>query len=153
MLRMKQPLDLVVIQGKFIYLAGSMGKVDWQSEVYKKLVMKSLSSEWTVLNPRPDQKALEVKAYASWEYNCVIASDIIGFWFAAKDRPDMGLFDLGRWSVYEKPMIVGIEKGYAFEERIKCDLAVSCPELTVLKSIEAVADAIAVKAKEIDRGA
>jgi hypothetical protein len=147
LIRLYQPLDIVMVRSKYVYLAGSMGKNDWQSELYQKLVARSLPMGWDVISPRPVAKPLEVRSYAVWEYNCIIASSIIAFWFSKNDKPDMGLFDLGRWSSYDKPLIIGIEKGYKFKERIEVDLLYSSPGLAVLDSLDKVADEIGEQVK------
>lgn len=149
MMRMFQPLDTVHAGSHYIFLAGSMGKKDWQSEFYLKLIGKSPPSGWHVLNPRPVTKPLEVAPYVKWEFNCMISSSIIAFWFPKSDRPDFGLFHLGRWTSYDKPIFVGVEKGFALENEVKTELECSSQEIAICHSLETLVDQVFKKAKEI----
>ena len=117
-----------------IFLAGGITNCyDWQSS-FINLLQESHES-WRlhsqtlrVLNPRrpvfPDNRdKVEVEKQIAWEFAGLIEADVIVFFFP--EGPSVcpiALFELGRWSVSDKPVLVCAEQGYEREQDIELQM-------------------------------
>jgi hypothetical protein len=105
-----------------VFLAGGIsGCPYWQSELAHLLVM----TNYAVLNPRrkefkntPEFAELQIR----WEFEHLRKADVISFWFCKESIQPIALFELGVWSVSEKPIVIGVERGYPRELDVRVQM-------------------------------
>ena len=146
MIRMIQANERLSKRSKLLYLAGPVCQIDWQSELYKLLIDKRMPGGWDVLNPRPEKKMKNIEKIVNWQYNSQIFSDMLSFWFPKDQDPHCSMFDLGRWTAYEKPIFVAVENGFKYKEIIAQNLSNTNKELEISNSLEMLAEQIVKKA-------
>jgi len=127
-----------------IYLGGGInGCADWRKELIKKL--KDLSI--TIYNPRRknfpigDPEAIEQQI--SWEYNHLLNSDVLVFWFAGGSPNSTALYQLGRWgNCNDRPLFIGIDPLYDRRENIIIETALSRHEIDIVESLDDLSEQI-----------
>ncbi len=119
MIVIKPPASLNNIQGKSVFLAGSieMGKaIDWQSYVENELI----DTDITVLNPRrndwdsswrQDINNKQFREQVEWELEAQEKADIIAMYFAPETKAPISLLELGLFASSGK-MIVCCPDGF-----------------------------------------
>jgi hypothetical protein len=123
-----------------LFLAGGIsGCPDWQREMVSLLA----PLEITVLNPRrarwtllDDEAAVE---QIEWEHRHLEQATALLFWFPAETLCPIALFELGSWSRSRKPLFVGTHERYARRLDIDVQLRLARPEITVVRSLDALA--------------
>ena len=122
-----------------VFLAGGIsGCPDWQKEIARLLVM----TNYAVLNPRrkdfkngPEAAELQIR----WEFEYLRKADIISFWFCKESLQPIALYELGAWSMTNKPVIVGVEKGYARALDVVIQTALVRPSIRIVGTLEDLA--------------
>lgn len=116
-----------------LFLAGGIsGCPDWQS-----LVMNTVLVRYPIdlLNPRrvsfnvgdPAAAPAQIK----WEFDHLRRADGILFWFCKETIQPIALFELGAWSMTNKPLFVGADPDYPRLFDIQQQLPLARPELSV----------------------
>jgi hypothetical protein len=125
-----------------VFLAGGItGCPDWQQEI-RELIGDSM----VIINPRradfpmDDPSAAEVQI--RWEHEHLRVADKILFWFPAATLCPITLYELGAWTMTNKPIAVGIEPGYVREQDVRIQTRLTRPEVPILSTLWALADAI-----------
>lgn len=132
--------------GDSIFLAGGItGCPDWQGELYGML--------WgidplVVINPRrrdfpiddPEAADFQIK----WEFRHLRRVDRIAFWFPKENRAGcpITLYELGAWSMTDKPLVVGVEPGYEREADVRIQTELVRPEIAIVHTLEDLAKGI-----------
>jgi hypothetical protein len=123
-----------------VFLAGGItGCVDWQAELRRLLEPTSL----VLINPRrgsydfADPELAE--AQIAWEHRHLRRATAISFWFAAETLQPISLYELGSWSMTEKPLFVGVDPAYARRRDVIIQTRLARPEVVVVDSLEALA--------------
>ena len=109
-----------------IFLAGGItGCPDWQASAVERL--RDLYASWPfvhdedlqILNPRrpvwPEDfpQDGEARKQIAWEASALDSADVILFWFPGGHQVQpIALFELGRWSYTQKPVLVGAAPQY-----------------------------------------
>lgn len=96
-----------------IFLAGGItGCPKWQDEVTRTLV----DTDLIVLNPRRENFPINDPSAAeqqiTWEYNHLRIAHMILFWFPKETVCPIVLYELGAWSMKNKPIFVGVHPQY-----------------------------------------
>src|SRR5271157_4136893 len=96
-----------------IFLAGSItGASDWQSRLAGLLKEESL----VIFNPRrknfPIDDASMAEAQISWEHRHLRKADAVSFWFSKETLSPITQYELGAWSMTQKPIFVGVDPDY-----------------------------------------
>jgi len=131
------PNEITDDGNKSIFLAGGITDCpDWQTEMKERLSDVSL----TVLNPRrkdfpindPDASLKQI----TWEHNALKAADYILFWFCKATMCPIVLYELGAWSMTQKPIFVGVEPGYQRTQDVRIQTNLARPEVPIVNNLE-----------------
>jgi hypothetical protein len=123
-----------------IFLAGGITDCpDWQQEMKDLLAGTSL----TLLNPRrkdfpigdPDAAYEQIK----WEFTALRAADTILFWFPKETLCPIVLYELGAWSMTDKPIFVGTDIEYSRRQDVLIQTLLVRPEVVIWESLEKLA--------------
>ncbi len=128
---------------KSVFFAGGItGCGDWQQEMRGLLGESAL----VMVNPRRgaydfgDPKAAEFQI--DWEFRHLRAVSAILFWFAAEQIQPISLYELGAWSMTDKPMFVGVHPTYQRRQDVIIQTRLVRPEIEVVDSLEALAQRV-----------
>jgi hypothetical protein len=99
--------------GPSVFLAGTItGSTDWQAEVVRFLRDEDVA----LLNPRranfPIGDSKAAPEQIAWEHRHLRKADAILFWFAPETMGPIVLYELGAWSMTQKPLFVGAHPEY-----------------------------------------
>lgn len=129
--------------GKSIFLAGGItGCPDWQQEMRTLLQDTNL----TLLNPRrkdfPIDDPTAVEGQIKWEYNHLRAASAILFWFPKETICPIVLYELGAWSMTDKPIFVGVHPKYSRRQDVIIQTLLYRPEVMVRGSLAGLSNAV-----------
>lgn len=126
-----------------LFLAGGItGCPDWQSELAELLRESSL----TVFNPRRanfpihDQNA--ALGQITWEHRALRRADAVAFWFPCETLCPIVLYELGAWSMTDKPIFVGVHPRYERKQDVLIQTELVRPSVHVTFSLEHLAKQI-----------
>lgn len=126
-----------------VFLAGGItGCPDWQAQMAAFLTGHGV----TLLNPRranfpigdPDAAREQIE----WEHTHLRRADAIVFWFCAAQIQPIALYELGAWSMTQKPMTVGVEPGYEREQDVRIQTELARSDVEIVDSLRALAKAV-----------
>lgn len=119
-----------------LFLAGGITNCpDWQQEMRELLADTTL----TLLNPRRanfpigDPSAAQVQI--EWEFDMLRAADGIMFWFPQETICPIVLYELGAWSMSDKPIFVGVHPSYERRQDVEIQTKLVRPEVEIAYSI------------------
>ena len=119
-----------------LFLAGGItGCPDWQS-----VMIDGLKDVYglTIYNPRRaffDPAATE--AQITWEFNHLAMADAVVFWFSRGTLNPIVLLEFGLWGLSNnRPIFIGIDKGYEREQDISIQTALARPELQIYDDLD-----------------
>jgi hypothetical protein len=125
---------------KSLFLAGGIsGCPDWQADVVRMLAETNL----VLLNPRrkdfpmddPSQADFQIK----WEHAHLRKASAVLFWFPCETLCPITLYELGAWSMTEKPLFVGIHPNYARRQDVEVQTQLARPEIGIAYSLQELA--------------
>jgi hypothetical protein len=129
--------------GPSLFLAGGItGCPDWQA------TMRALLADgpYTLLNPRraafPIHDPTAAEAQIAWEHAHLRKADAILFWFAAEQLQPIALYELGAWSMTQKPLFVGVHPDYARRQDVEIQTRLTRPEVIVAHTLESLAQQV-----------
>lgn len=136
------PSPLPPVTARALFLAGGItGCPDWQR--HANHLVHRLDPTIHVLNPRradfpigdPDAAEEQIR----WEHRALHHAWAILFWFPAENQAGcpIALYELGAWSMTDKPIAVGVEPGYVREQDVRIQTDLARPRLPVLDTLEA----------------
>lgn len=130
-------------EGLSLFLAGGIsGCVNWQSEMVHLLT----KSDWVLLNPRRTDFPIDNPAAASaqikWEYDHLRKASAILFWFPCETLCPITLYELGTWSMTNKPLFVGIHPDYQRIQDVEIQTALARPDVQIVYSLPALANQV-----------
>jgi hypothetical protein len=118
-----------------LFLAGGItGCPNWQAIVVEQLQDTPL----TLFNPRRgqfpihDPTASEVQI--RWEYDHLRKADAILFWFPWETLCPIVLYELGAWSMTNKPLFVGVHPHYQRHRDVQIQTALVRPDVAIVYS-------------------
>lgn len=133
---------------KSVFLAGGItGCPDWQQELVKLLNDTSL----ILLNPRradfPIGDPGTAQEQITWEHNHLRVADTISFWFAKETIQPIALYELGSWSMSDKPIFIGIHPEYPRRQDVEIQTKLVRPEVNIVYSLEDLAIQLSIVAR------
>ncbi|MDJ0716142.1 MAG: nucleoside 2-deoxyribosyltransferase domain-containing protein [Prochloraceae cyanobacterium] len=122
---------------KSLFLAGGItGCPDWQQDVVKALKDESI----TILNPRrknfPIDESTASFEQIEWEYLHLRKASAILFWFPHESLCPIVLYELGAWSMTDKPIFIGVDPEYQRKLDVEIQTSLVRPEVSICYSIQ-----------------
>lgn len=126
-----------------VFLAGGItGCPDWQSVMVESLKNTNL----TLFNPRRRHFPIHDPAAAAfqiqWEYDHLRKADAILFWFPWETLCPIVLYELGAWSMTQKPIFVGIHPDYQRRQDVELQTALVRPEVPIVTTLADLAASV-----------
>lgn len=120
-----------------LFLAGGItGCPDWQAIVVEQLKEIPL----TLFNPRREQFPINDPTASTfqirWEYDHLRKADAILFWFPCETLCPIALYELGAWSMTDKPLFVGVHPQYQRLQDVQIQTALVRPDVAIVYSLE-----------------
>jgi hypothetical protein len=122
------------------FLAGGItGCPDWQSDLIEilsgtpRILLNPRRPDFPIHDPSASEKQI------AWEHRHLRRADHIIFWFCAATLCPIVLYELGAWSMTDKPLTIGIEPGYERERDVRIQTALVRPDVPVVASLEELA--------------
>jgi len=125
------------------FLAGGITDCpDWQQEMVKLL----RGTDLTLLNPRrvnfPMADPTAASQQIDWEHRHLRLADAISFWFCAEAMQPITLYELGAWSMTDKPLFVGIHPEYSRRQDVEIQTKLVRPDVKIVYTLSALANQI-----------
>jgi len=126
-----------------LFLAGGISNCPiWQPNLVKLLE----DTDLTILNPRrksfqtdnPDIEEEQIK----WEYNHLEKSSAVSFWFPRETLCPITLYELGKQSVLDKRLFIGIDPDYVRRRNVEIQTRLFRPEIKIVYSLPDLAEQI-----------
>ena len=114
-----------------LFLAGGMG--GWRDEVARLLADTKL----VLLDPIDYDASLLSRT--EWEHFHLQLADAILFWFPHETLCPMALYELGAWSMTEKPIFVGAHPKYEKRQEMVVQTGLGRPGVRVTVTLESLA--------------
>lgn len=132
-----------VYEGVCIFLAGGItGCPDWQQDMVKLLYDARL----TLLNPRREDFPIHDPNAAleqiTWEHEQLRFADAILFWFPCETICPIVLYELGAWSMTDKPIFVGVHPDYQKRQDVEIQTALVRPDVEIVYTLQDLAEQI-----------
>lgn len=132
------------IEGKTVFLAGGITNCpDWQQEMRYLFLLQDPNNNLILLNPRRERFPIGDPTAAveqiAWEHRCLKAADMILFWFPCETVCPIVLYELGAWSMTDKPLFVGIHPEYERRQDVEIQTYLARPEIEVVYSLKDLA--------------
>ena len=125
-----------------LFLAGGITECpDWQSELVEILKNENI----TLLNPRrrnfpntPDASEKQI----IWEHEHLRKATAISFWFPKETLCPITLYELGTWSMTDKPLFIGVNPDYQRRRDVEIQTKLARPEIKIVYYLEKLASQI-----------
>jgi hypothetical protein len=126
-----------------LFLAGGItGCPDWQQEVVRLFDQTDL----VVLNPRrthfPMADPTVAEAQIRWEHEYLRVADEILFWFPCESLCPIALYELGAWSMTDKPLYIGVHPDYHRRRDIEIQTRLARPDIAIVYRLDELAKQI-----------
>lgn len=126
-----------------VFLAGGItGCPNWQSVIVEQLRNTPL----TLFNPRREQFPIHDLAASAfqirWEHDHLRKADAILFWFPCETLCPIALYELGAWSMTNKPIFVGVHPQYQRHQDVQIQTALVRPDVEIVNSLEDLANLV-----------
>jgi hypothetical protein len=126
-----------------LFLAGGISNCpDWQTSLAAQLE----TTDWTLLNPRradfDSSNTTLAEEQILWEHDHLRLATAIAFWFPPQTLCPITLYELGAWSMTQKPLFVGTDPEYARRLDVMVQTRLVRPEIQVVDSLQALAEQI-----------
>ncbi|MEM7578734.1 MAG: nucleoside 2-deoxyribosyltransferase domain-containing protein [Cyanobacteria bacterium P01_A01_bin.80] len=130
-------------QGKAIFCAGGISNCpDWQSEMVE--LLKPLP--WKIINPRrqnfPIHDPDAARQQIEWEHRHLRLATTILFWFPQETLCPITLYELGAWSMTDKPLFIGIHPNYPRRQDVEIQTSLVRPDVKIVYSLEDLANMV-----------
>ena len=122
-----------------LFLGGGItGCPDWQAEVIHHLGRTG----WVLLNPRrpnfPMDDPTAAEQQIAWEHRHLRRATGVLLWFPRETVCPIVLYELGAWSMTDKPLLVGTHPHYRRRQDVHLQTALARPEVQVVDSLDAL---------------
>jgi len=119
-----------------LFLAGGISNCpNWQAEILSHLDNLDIA----VFNPRRKNFSLETgvnRQQIEWEHTYLRKASIISFWFCKETLCPITLYELGAWSMTNKPLIIGLDPEYGRREDVEIQTKLVRPEIQIVYSLK-----------------
>ena len=134
---LKKPAEISV------FLAGGItGCPDWQQEI----TFFFRNTNMVVLNPRRKHFPINDPDAASeqihWEFHHLRKADAILFWFPKESVCPIALYELGAWTMTNKPIHIGMHPDYERKQDIKIQTKLRRPRSKIAYSLQELANQV-----------
>jgi len=134
--------DFIKTKSSLFLAGGITGCPDWQSKVVNELK----GVEVIVFNPRRENFPINDPNAAfdqiKWEHDMFRQSDMLSFWFCAETMCPIVLYELGAWSMTEKPIVIGMDPKYPRRQDVEIQTKLVRPDIKIVYSIQEFINAI-----------
>ncbi|MDJ0596292.1 MAG: nucleoside 2-deoxyribosyltransferase domain-containing protein [Pleurocapsa sp. MO_226.B13] len=135
--------DEFLRQETSLFLAGGItGCPNWQQEVANTLKDEPI----ILLNPRRKSFSIEDSRASleqiEWEYRHLRKASVISFWFPHETICPIVLYELGAWSMTDKPIFVGVHPNYQRKLDIEIQTSLVRPEVEIVYSLQDLVEQI-----------
>lgn len=126
-----------------LFLAGGISNCPiWQPDLVKLLK----GTDLTILNPRrrnfsTDNPNIEEEQIA-WEYDHLRKASAVSFWFPKETLCPITLYELGKQSVLDNPIFIGVHPDYARRRDVEIQTRLARPEIKIVYSLPDLANQI-----------
>lgn len=122
-----------------VFLGGGITNCpDWQAEV--KVILENNIPDVMLVNPRRENFDVTDKSNTKkqiyWEYEYLQRCKTILFWFPKETLNPITLYELGAWSMTDKPLFIGCHPEYERIEDVIIQTKLKRPELDVVFSLD-----------------
>lgn len=126
-----------------IFLAGGISNCpDWQQELVRLLH----DTDLILLNPRRANFPMDDPTAASqqidWEHRHLRLANAISFWFCAEAMQPITLYELGAWSMTDKPLFVGVHPDYPRRQDVEIQTKLVRPNIKIVYTLSGLANQI-----------
>lgn len=134
-----EALDRFIPEGNpTMFLAGGItGCPDWQDAVRRS--MDLMQTPVTLLNPRrkdfPMDDPNASESQIRWEFDMLLAADLLFFWFCEETVQPIVLYELGRWAHTAKPMALGVHPRYVRRQDVEIQVGLLRPDLEIANTL------------------
>ena len=120
-----------------LFLAGGItGGPDWQKEMVEKLK----DTDLTLYNPRRENFPIHDPSAAekqiTWEHEFLRKAEAISFWFFKETICPIVLYELGAWSMTDKPIFVGMDPEYQRRQDVEIQTKLVRPNVQIVYSLD-----------------
>jgi hypothetical protein len=120
-----------------LFLAGGITSCPpWQTKAIELLKETDL----VLFNPKRKDFSLDdiniEEEQIHWEYTHLQKADIISFWFPKETLCPITLYELGKQSMCNKPIFIGVDPEYKRKKDIEIQTKLIRPEIKVVYSLE-----------------
>jgi Nucleoside 2-deoxyribosyltransferase like len=127
----------------YLFLAGGITNCpDWQSDMVSMLADTKLK----LLNPRrknfPINDPMAAYDQIKWEYAGLRFAEKILFWFPSETLCPIVLYELGAWSMTNKPIYIGMHPDYQRRQDVEIQTSLTRPEVKIVYSLPDLASQI-----------
>ena len=144
-MRYLEPLENLErsLEYKSVFLAGGItGCPDWQQEMRQLLS----DTDFILLNPRrsnfPIHDPNAARKQIAWEHNHLRKADSILFWFCKETIQPIVLYEIGAWSMTDKPIFIGVHPEYQRRQDVEIQTELARREVRIVYSLQKLADQI-----------
>ncbi len=128
---------------KSIFLAGGISNCpDWQEEMVKLLKISDL----TLINPRREDFIMNdlkiEEEQITWEFEHLKKSGAVLFWFPKETLCPITLYELGKQSMPDKPIFIGIEPEYKRQRDVEIQTRLARPEIKIVYSLKDLSEQV-----------
>lgn len=138
----ESPESLMEVENSLFLAGGISGCADWQAEMVELL----RDSDYTIVNPRrkdfPLGDASAARLQIAWEYEHLRKVEKILFWFSPETLNPIVLYELGAWSMTEKPIFVGVHPDYQRRRDVEIQTALARPDVQIVYSLADLAEQV-----------
>lgn len=133
-----------------VFLAGGItGCPDWQTEIAGEL---GNVDKLILLNPRRANFLTHDPGAAleqiTWEHEHLRKADAILFWFPCETICPIVLYELGAWSMTDKPIFVGVHPKYQRRQDVEIQTDLTRPDVEIVYSLQELADQVTQRLPE-----
>lgn len=126
-----------------LFLAGGITDCpDWQ----QSLVQLLHDTDLTLLNPRranfPMADPTAANQQIDWEHKHLRLANAISFWFCAEALQPITLYELGAWSMTDKPLFVGVHPDYSRRQDVEIQTKLARPDVQIVYTLPDLAGQI-----------
>ena len=137
MIYIESPNSFNAYGNKNVFLAGGITDCpDWQSDMVELLK----TTDYTLLNPRrqnfPIHDPNAFDEQVTWEHDALRHADLISFWFPKETLCPIVLYELGAWSMTDKPICVGLHSGYERRRDVEIQTRLARSEVNIVYSLK-----------------
>jgi len=128
---------------KSLFIAGGITNCpNWQNELIKMLDKQDI----TILNPRrafynENEEGIE-QNQIKWEFEHLEKSNAVVFWFPKETLCPITLYELGKMSMVNKPLFIGVHPEYKRKNDIIIQTGLIRPEVSIVYSLKSLAEQI-----------